>query len=128
MALTCYICSSTINRASTYITCCGCKKNTAHCNCISTAGSSPKNVSTWKCSTCSPSNFDLLPKIDKLFDLLKSTNDKIDHVVAENTRLREQLCLLESRIVKLESDSTSNANVSYSELGTKSDLLSKLLL
>lgn len=116
MPLTCIICSSAINRVTTYLTCCGCKKNTAHSNCITTAGSSPKNSSTWKCSICSPSNFDLLSKIEKLFDLLNSTNDKLDRVVAENTRFQEKLCLLESRIAKLESNPTSNANVSYSDM------------
>lgn len=65
---------------------------------------------------CSPSNFDLLSKIDKLFDLLNSTNDKLDHVVAENTRFQEKLCLLESRIVKLESNPITNVIVSYSDI------------
>lgn len=116
MALTCFICSLTINCVTTYLTCCGCRKNNAHSNCITTAGSSPKNSSTWKCSICSPSNFDLLSKIDKLFDLLNSTNDKLDRVVAENTRFQEKLCSLESRIVKLESNPTTNANVSYSDI------------
>jgi len=120
MALTCYICSLAINRTTNYLTCCGCKNNIAHSNCITTAGSSSKkSVSSWKCNICSPSNFDLLSKIDKLFDLLSSTNEKIDRVVAENVHLREQLCLMESRMVKLESDQTTNANVSYSELFNK---------
>lgn len=116
MPLTCFICSSAINRVTTYLTCCGCKKTTAHSNCITTTGSSPKNVSTWKCSICSPSNFDLLSKIEKLFDLLNSTNEKLDRVVAENSRFQEKLCVLESRIVKLESYPNTNANVSYSDM------------
>jgi len=116
MALTCFICSSAINRGTTYLTCCDCKKNTAHSNCITTAGSSPKNVPTWKCNNCSPSNFDLLSKIEKLFDLLNSTNDKLNQVVSENARFQEKLCLLESRIVKLELNPITNANVSYSDM------------